>query len=89
MTIEDGMVLARCLDASADVVQALQRYERARLDRTSHIVRSSFDRAQRMRNLALVDPDQAKAFMDRQFASTGPGDQYDWIHEYDAMSTPV
>jgi salicylate hydroxylase len=89
MTIEDGMILARCLDVSADVVQALQRYETARLDRTSRIVRSSFDRAQRMRNLALADPDQAKAFMDRQFASTGSGDQYDWIHEYDAMSAPV
>lgn len=42
-----------------------------------------------MRNLELADPDQALAFMDRQFGSSGSGDQYDWIHEYDAMSAPV
>jgi hypothetical protein len=52
-------------------------------------VRSSFDRAQRTRNPELANPDQAKAFMDRQFASTGPADQYDWVHEYDAMSAAV
>jgi salicylate hydroxylase len=89
MTIEDGMIIARSLEASANVCDALQRYERARLDRTSRIVRSSFDRAQRMRNLELANPDRAKAFMDRQFASTGSSDQYQWIHEYDAMSAPV
>jgi salicylate hydroxylase len=89
MTIEDSMVLARCLEASVDVYEGLQRYENARLDRTSRIVRSSFDRAQRMRNLELPDPDQALGFMDRQFGSSGSGDQYDWIHEYDAMSAPV
>jgi salicylate hydroxylase len=89
MTIEDAMILARCLEASADVVEALQRYERARLDRTSRIVESSFGRAQQLRNPALADPDRAKAFMDRQFASSRLGDQHAWIHEYDAMSVPV
>ncbi len=83
------MILARCLEASTDVADALKRYENARLDRTWRIVRSSFDRAQRMRNRELADPDQATAFMDRQFASGGHSDQYDWIHEYDALSASV
>jgi salicylate hydroxylase len=89
MTIEDGMILARCLEASADVLEAMQRYESARLSRTARIVQSSFDRAQRMRNLALANPDQTRAFMDRQFGSTGSEDQYAWIHEYDATSAPI
>ncbi len=89
MTMEDGMILARSMEASADVYDALRRYEHARLDRTSRIVRSSFERAQRMRNLELAVPDQAKAFMVRQFGSTGASDPYEWIHEYDAMSAPV
>jgi salicylate hydroxylase len=89
MTMEDAMILTRCLEASTNVAEALERYENARLDRTSRIVRSSFDRAQRMRNLELANPDRATAFMDRQFAAAGPGDQYDWIHEYDALSVPV
>jgi salicylate hydroxylase len=87
--MEDAMILARCLEASTDVGKALKRYEHARLDRTSRIVRSSFDRAQRMRNFELAIPDQATAFMDRQFSSAGPGAQYDWIHKYDAMSAAV
>ena len=83
------MILGRCLEAATDVAEALERYEKARLDRTSRIVRSSFERAQRMRNLELANPDQATAFMDRQFAGAGSSDQYDWIHEYDALSAPV
>ena len=36
----------------------------------------------------LADPDQAQAFMDRQFASAS-GATYDWIYRYDAMSAPL
>jgi salicylate hydroxylase len=89
MAIEDGMVLARCLEASADVAEAMQRYERARLERTTRIVQSSFERASRMGNSEPASPAQARAFMDRQFAPTVTGDQYDWIHGYDAMSAPI
>ena len=38
MAIEDSMILARCLEISADTTEALQRYEVARLERTSRIV---------------------------------------------------
>jgi hypothetical protein len=38
------MILARCLEASTSIVEALQRYEAARLDRTSRIVQTAFDR---------------------------------------------
>ncbi|HTI81558.1 MAG TPA: FAD-dependent monooxygenase [Acetobacteraceae bacterium] len=89
MTIEDGMILARSMAASSDVNEALQRYEQARLDRTSRIVRSSFDRAERMRSLETASPDQVRAFMDRQFSAAASSDPYQWIHEYDAMSAPV
>jgi len=56
MALEDGMVLARCLEASDDVTEALQRYERARLERTTRIVENSFENAMRMRNPELSDP---------------------------------
>ena len=35
MTIEDGVVLARCLFTSDSVEEALQRYEAARVERTA------------------------------------------------------
>jgi len=87
MAIEDSMILARCLEMFGDIAEALQRYEAARLERTSRIVRGSYDRIVRIGS-ELADPDQAQAFMDRQFASAS-GATYDWIHRYDAISAPL
>ena len=87
MAIEDGMILSRCLEASSGVDEALQRYEVARLDRTSRIVQSAFERLIQTRD-ELSDPDSAHPFMDRQFKSAS-GDPYEWIHQYDAVSAPI
>jgi salicylate hydroxylase len=87
MAIEDSMILARCLEASAGIDEALQRYDAARLDRTSRIVQASFDRIVRTRN-ELADPHLAQAFMRRLFTSAS-GNTYEWIHQYDAVSAPV
>jgi salicylate hydroxylase len=87
MAIEDSMILARCVEASAGIDEALQRYEAARLDRTSRIVQASFDRIVRTRN-ELTDPHLAQAFMKRLFTSAS-GNAYEWIHQYDAVSAPV
>jgi salicylate hydroxylase len=89
MTLEDGMVLARCLEASDDVTDALQRYERARLKRTTQIVENSFQNAKRVRNPELADPDRAHAFMDRQFSSSALDARFNWMYEYDAVSVVV
>jgi 2-polyprenyl-6-methoxyphenol hydroxylase-like FAD-dependent oxidoreductase len=89
MAIEDGMILARCLEASPDVIEALQRYEVARLNRTSRIVQSSFESASHLRNPLLANPEQAKAFMDRQFRPNALSARYDWLYEYDAISVPI
>jgi salicylate hydroxylase len=88
MAIEDGMVLARCLDAH-DIPEALRRYETSRLDRTSRIVRASLENVSRYHNPRLADPAQAQAFMAREFAPRAMGARYDWLYEYDAMTVPV
>lgn len=41
--IEDGVVLARCLAQTSDVVKALQIYEQARIPRTTALVKDSWD----------------------------------------------
>ena len=89
MAIEDGMVLARCLEASADIPEALRRYEAARFARISRIVAESRANAERVHNPLLADAEQAKAFMDREFAPGALGARYDWLYEYDAMSVPI
>jgi salicylate hydroxylase len=81
------MILSRCLEASSGVDEALQRYEVARLDRTSRIVQSALERLIRTRD-ELSDADSAHAFMDRQLKSAS-GDPYEWIHRYDAVSSPI
>ena len=89
MAIEDGMVLARCLDAYPDVAEALRHYQAARLDRTSRIVRGSLENVSRYHNPQLADPEQAQAFMEREFAPRAMGARYDWLYEYDARTVPV
>ena len=89
MAIEDGMVLARCVEHHADIKDALRHYEVARLDRTSRIVLGSLENVTRYHNPQLGDPDQAQAFMDREFAPRAMGDRYDWLYEYDALTVPV
>jgi salicylate hydroxylase len=88
MAIEDGMVLARCLDAFA-IPEALCRYEAARLDRTSRIVRGSLENVSRYHNPQLADPVTAQVFMAREFAPRAMGARYDWLYEYDALSAPI
>jgi salicylate hydroxylase len=88
MAIEDGMVLARCLDACA-VPEALARYEAARLDRTSRIVLASLAAVERFHNPALGDPARAQAFIDREFAAGAMRANYDWLYKYDALTVPV
>jgi salicylate hydroxylase len=89
MAIEDGMILARCLDYDADIASALRRYEAARLDRTSRIVRGSLENVSRYHNPQLADPVQAREFMSREFAPRAMGARYDWLYEYNALNVPV
>jgi salicylate hydroxylase len=86
MAIEDGMVLARCLTAHADIAEAPHRYEAARLDRTSRMARASLENVSHIHNPKLEDLMQARAFMERVGTS---GARHDWIYEYDAMTVSV
>ena len=67
MAIEDGFILARCFERwPDDVATALDRYERARSERTRAIVLGSADNARRFHNPALADPVGAKKYLDRE-----------------------
>jgi flavin-dependent dehydrogenase len=58
------MILARCLEASDTITEVLQRCEATRVERTSRIVHSSYERITRLGN-ELADPVQVQAFIDR------------------------
>jgi salicylate hydroxylase len=90
MAIEDGYVLARCLEAYADdVPMALRRYEAARIERTSRIVRGSAENGRRFHNNVLSNAEQAEAYVSKEWQESSVEARYDWLFRYDATSTPL
>jgi salicylate hydroxylase len=88
MALEDAIILARCLDAFP-VATAFRRYEAARLERTARIVRGSAENTKRFHNPALGDPIAAQDYIRREFTPEKISQRYDWLYEYDALTTPI
>lgn len=88
MAIEDGMVLARCLDAFAPR-EALQRYELARIGRTNSIVVKSAENARRFHNPALAHAEGADEYVTREWQPERVHERYDWLFAYDALEVAI
>jgi salicylate hydroxylase len=88
MAIEDGMLLARCLDQFGGA-EALQRYEAVRMVRTTTIVVRSAENAKRFHNAALANADGAADYVAREWQPERVRERYDWLFEYNALTSPV
>ena len=86
--IEDGYVLARCLQ-DFPVEEALRRYEAARRERTRRTVEGSAANIQRFHNRLLADPEEGRRFIDREWASRRVAERYEWLFRYDATSVAL
>ena len=82
-TLEDAVVLARCLQAHDDPVQALRRYDEVRRPRAHRMVLGSAENTGRFHHPALAEPATAEAFIDREWGSGAVSDRYDWLFTYD------
>lgn len=90
-SIEDGMVLARCLEgvASSDAPSALQRYEAARIERTSRMVRGATANTERFHSRELATEDSAEKYLQREWSESPIFERYDWLYRYDAVNGPI
>ncbi len=85
MALEDGLVLARCLAQWRDQPEVgLQRYEAARIERTSRIVNGSAANAKRFHNPLLGHAEGAAQYVDEQWSEQSVKDRYEWLFEYQA-----
>ncbi len=90
MAIEDGMVLARCVEKfGADVEAGLQRYEALRKDRTARTIRGSNENADRFHNSQLGDPVVAQKYVDTEWQAEKVRERYDWLFSYDATTVEI
>lgn len=89
MAIEDGFVLARCLEAESDVSVALQRFQAARVERATKIVLGSTAAGKRFHNPVLADAAAAAAYAREEWTPEKTRTRYDWLFEYDATTAPI
>lgn len=89
MAIEDGVVLARCLIASADVQQAFRRYEAVRVPRANRCVRATSRNRQIFHDGRLAEADEAAAYVRDQWSESRVEERYDWLFSQDAVTCPI
>ncbi len=89
MSIEDGYILARCLDTFDDVETALKRYELARIERTKKIVLAAVDQKDRLHGDSLKNSDTAKQHVDAQWSVQRLQELYAWIYGYNALTVEI
>lgn len=89
MSIEDGVVLGRCIEAFDDAATALKRYEGARVERTTKMVQGARENTARFHEKALATEEGAVAYMDSEWSRAPITDRYDWLYRYDVMTAEI
>ena len=83
IAIEDGAVLARAVAGAGSVTEALEIYQRNRVDRTARVVTESTEHGGLYH---MVDAEQMRrAFHERNIAK----ERAEWLYNYDPLTVPL
>jgi salicylate hydroxylase len=90
MALEDGFILARCLEKYAgDHATAFARYEAVRRERANKCVLGSTETGRRFHDQQMADTSQAEAYVAREWHEDKIRQRYEWLFVYDATSVPI
>jgi salicylate hydroxylase len=90
MSIEDGYVLAACLDKYFDDAStAFSRYEDIRKDRTAAVVRKAHENKTSAFEPRLADKDVVASEVAREWQQVRLRERMDWLYNYDATAIAV
>ena len=90
MSIEDGYVVAACLDKYFDdPAAAFARYEDIRKDRTSTVVRKASENKASAFAPSLADKDLIADEVAREWQQVRLRERMDWLYSYDATAIAI
>ena len=90
MAIEDGYVLAACLNKHFDEPdRALERYEDIRRERTAAVVRKAHENRQQAFSPELADKDAVAESVARHWQQVRVKERLDWLYDYDATAVEI
>lgn len=89
MAIEDSCILARAFEEFDTIEEALDRYQKARIPRTTRAVKGAAANTERFHNPMLADPANAQAYVDAQWAPDKVVERYEWLFRYDPTGVPL
>lgn len=89
MALEDACILGRAFEEFDTVDEALDRYQRLRIPRTTRAVEGANANAERFHNPTLADPEGAQRYVDEQWAADQVVERYSWLFEYDPTRVPL
>jgi salicylate hydroxylase len=86
MAIEDGLLLARCIEAYRDdLATAIRSYESSRVERANRCVRAADRNREIFHNDRLLDRADATHYVSTQWSEAKIRERYHWLFSYDAV----